>query len=674
MLKKVILITLICILGAGLWFRLNWIEVLTATADPWEPAVEVAASEPPLPREPCLQSDPLKRAWFGDLHVHTAYSFDARSRDMLGTPDDAYDYSRGEEIGLGPFDENRVGQRRIQLNRPLDFAAVTDHAEWIGEINVCTSQALDGYQSEACRAFRGEIASPDNIVTMLAGKSRMFNIIGIGGRKEELCGPGDTRCRNGLKNAWEDSQRATEEHYDRSSDCSFSSFHGYEYSNSTARSKLHRNVIFRNERVPELPVSSLEEPNPIGLWDSLDRLCNKAKGECEAISIPHNPNVSNGRMFSIFWRDEPLEEQRRRAQLRGRYEPVVEMMQIKGESECKAGMWQVFGEDELCDFEKMRGLREMAPEDCEEGIGAGAIMGLGCQSRLDFARYALIEGMAEEQRIGVNPYRFGFAGSTDSHNASPGDVDEENYDGCCANRDASIEARLGGKDPTTETGFAGRSNAARNPGGLMGIWAEQNTRDSLFDAMKNREVFATSGPRLTPRFFAGADLPDDICSGDFVSVGYKQGSPMGSVLDAPLPRSPVFAAAVAADPEGGLLQRLQIIKVWHDDDGKFHQAVHDIDGDANNGASVDLTNCAVSTVGASQLCASWRDPDFIPDQSAAYYIRAVENPSCRWSWRQCLQLPEPERPAACSDHAIAQTIQERVWSSPIWYSPRNSSQ
>ncbi|MDX1735459.1 MAG: DUF3604 domain-containing protein, partial [Halioglobus sp.] len=495
MIKKTLVVLVLLLIGGGAWIWSNRLQLLSASAPHWVPPVEPASAEPARGREPCALNDPLRRAWFGDLHVHTAYSFDARSRDMLGTADDAYRYARGEEIGLGPFDENRVGQRRIQLRRPLDFAAVTDHAEWIGEINVCTNADLQGYDSVSCRAFRGEIDTPDSMVTRIGGKTRFLNVIGFGERKQDVCGVDALRCRDGLENAWLDLQAAAERHYDRSADCSFTSFNGYEYSNSTARSKIHRNVIFRNERVPELPVSSLEENDPIGLWDSLDALCNQAGGDCEAISIPHNPNVSNGRSFGIFWRDEPLPEQRRQARLRARFEPVVEMMQVKGESECRPGMWQVFGEDELCDFEKMRGLGDLSPPDCEDGFGAGAIMGLGCQSRLDFARYALIEGMAEQERIGINPYRFGFAGSTDTHNASPGDVDEEQYDGCCAVRDASVEGRLGGFDDATETGFAGRSNAARNPGGLMGIWAEENSRDALFDAMQRREVFATSGPR-----------------------------------------------------------------------------------------------------------------------------------------------------------------------------------
>lgn len=668
MLRKCLLLIVLAVLAAGTWLWHNKDEVLSARAAPWQPAVQPAPPQPPAPREPCALHDLQRRAWFGDLHVHTAYSFDARSRGMLGTVDDAYQYARGREIGLGPFDDNRVGQRRVQIERPLDFAAVTDHAEWIGEINACTDATLQGYDSVSCRAFRGEQETSGGIVSLLGGKNPMLNIIGFGGRKDDICGVDGEHCRVALKRAWEDTQAAAERHYDRSSDCSFSSFHGYEYSNSTARSKIHRNVIFRNERVPELPVSALEQRDPVGLWDALDALCNQAEGDCEALSIPHNPNVSNGRTFGIFYRDEPLAEQRRQAHLRARYEPIVEMMQIKGESECKAGLWQVFGEDELCDFEKIRGLDAIAPRDCEDGYGAGAIMGRGCQSRLDFARYALIEGMAEKERIGVNPYRFGFTGSTDSHNASPGDVDETTFDGCCAVRDATIEGRLGGVDDVAEKGFAGRSNAARNPGGLIGIWAEENSRDSLFDAMQRREVFATSGPRFLPRFFVGADIPQDICSGDFVTLGYAAGVPMGGVLQGVHAESPVFAAAVSADPRGGLLQRLQIVKVWHDGEGRFHQSVQDIAGNGANGASVDLQNCNVSGPGEMQLCGVWRDPDFDPQQPAAYYLRALENPSCRWSWRQCLTLAATERPAECRNITqIPQVIQERVWSSPVWY-------
>jgi hypothetical protein len=660
-------LAVILLIGAALVWK-EWDHIaVTASASPWEPHSGAAPAESAAARVPCAEHNPLRRAWFGDLHVHTAFSMDARSRDMLATPGDAYRYARGEEIGLGPFNDKRVGQRPVRIEQPLDFAAVTDHAEWIGEIVVCTEPGQLGYNSAACQAFRGEAAPVRSLATMIGGPSRMLNLIGFMDRQEAVCGPQNRWCRDGLKSAWVRTQEATEKYYDRSADCSFTSFHGYEYSNSLGRSKVHRNVIFRNERVPELPISSLEQGDPLGLWEQLDALCNNSAGDCEAIAIPHNSNVSNGRMFWVPWRDEPLEEQQRQAQLRARLEPVVEIMQIKGESECKSGMWNVFGEDELCDFEKLRGLGEAAPLDCRDDYGTGAIRGKGCQSRLDFARYALIEGMLEEARIGINPYRFGFAGSTDTHNASPGDVSEGDYDGCCANTDISVTERL-----VTKKGFAGRSPAARNPGGLMGIWAEENARDSLFDGMQRREVFATSGPRIVPRLFVGTELPETICKGGMAAAGYQHGVPMGSVITESLDSSPLFAAAVSADPNGGLLQRLQLVKVWYDAQGAFHQSVVDIAGDESNG-EVDMETCAVSGVGESQFCATWRDPEFDPAQSAAWYVRALEVPSCRWSWRQCLTLPEAQRPATCADPAIPRVIQERAWSSPVWYAPSSPS-
>ena len=665
MTKKILLLVLLLALPPLVWLWWEWDRIaIGASASAWSPAGGAASAEPAAERDDCRNRYPGGRAWFGDLHLHTAYSMDARSRNMLGTPDDAYRFARGEAIGLGPFDDQGKGMRTAQLQRPLDFAAVTDHAEWVGEVAQCSLPGSKAYDTPHCSAFRGERDNPLSISTLIAGDLRLLNVVGFGDRKAEICGPDNRWCRDSLKAAWGIMQDAAEAHYDRSSDCSFTTFHGYEYSASPGRSKVHRNVIFRNERVPELPVSSLEESDVLGLWESVDTLCNQAEGDCEALAIPHNSNVSNGRMFSISWRDEAPDEQRRQAALRARMEPLVEITQIKGDSECKPGMWQVFGEDELCDFEKLRGLGENAPEDCRDDYGTGAIMGVGCQSRLDFARYALAEGMAEASRIGINPYRFGFIGSTDSHNASPGDVEEDSYDGCCADEDTTIASRL---DPKPD--FAGKSVAMRNPGGLVGLWAPENTRDALFDAMQRREAFATSGPRIEPRLFVGRGIAEDICDGEFVAEGYRTGVPMGGVIDAQLPESPVFAAAASADPQGGLLQRLQLIKIWHDADGGMHQSVIDVAGDGNNGATVDLDNCAVSGPGERQFCATWRDPAFDPGQPAAYYVRVVENPSCRWSWRQCLSLPEGERPVTCGDPSIPKVIQERAWTSPVWYDP-----
>ncbi|MCP4904627.1 MAG: DUF3604 domain-containing protein [bacterium] len=655
--------------------------LMRPAAEDWEPDVAVAERRSAPARATCANSNPLRQAFFGDLHIHTKHSMDARARDMLGTPNDALRFARGEAIGFGPFDAANKGSRRAQLERPLDFAAVTDHAEWIGEIGLCTTPGSASYDSESCRGFRGEIEVRPPIPG-LKGHGTMTAIIGLFDRKRDICGSDGALCRESLLDAWRSTQRATERWNDTTESCSFTTFHGWEHSYSVNMSKVHRNIIFRNASVPEIPISSLEAPDAIDLWDRLDALCTNAGSGCEALTIPHNPNVSNGRIFEISWKRESRGEQRRQANIRARMDRVVEIMQVKGESECQNGMFGVVGaEDELCDFEKLRAFKQERPEDCEEGIGSGALNGKGCQSRVDFARYALIEGLREAERIGINPFRFGFIGSTDGHNANPGDVEESDWQGCCANKDASVEKRL-----DTTPSFGGAGPIGRNPGGLIGVWSEENTRDSIFDAIQRRETFATSGTRMTPRFFGGWDLPEDLCErGDLVRAGYEMGVPMGELLKSPDQSglAPTFAASVARDPgtpehPGGLLDRLQIIKVWHGQDGQFHQSVHDLAGrlagtESREPASVDLSSCRPQGAGHDQLCAVWTDPAFDAERAAAYYVRAVENPSCRWSWRSCLEIPDGERPVGCSDPEIPRVIQERVWTSPIWFEPAQAS-
>lgn len=651
------------------------------TADDWEPEVAPATRIATPARVACTDSNPLRQAYFGDLHIHTLHSMDARSRDMLGTPDDALRFARGETIGLGPFDAAGRGTRSARLERPLDFAAVTDHAEWIGEVGLCTTVGSAAYDSQSCQAFRGEAEVKPPLPGMKTS-GRITAIIGAFGRKKEICGRNGERCRESLLEAWRSTQRATERWNDTTESCSFTAFHGWEHSYSVNMSKVHRNVIFRNASVPEIPISSLEAPEAIELWDRLDALCTNTGSGCEALTIPHNSNVSNGRLFEITWRRESREEQRRQASIRARMDRVVEIMQVKGESECENGMFGVVGAvDELCGFEKIRAFKQPRPEDCEEGIGSGAIRGRGCQSRTDFARYALIEGMREAERIGINPFQFGFIGSTDGHNANPGDVEETSFQGCCANKDSKVEERL-----DTTPSFGGAGPIGRNPGGVMGVWSEENSRDSLFDAIKRRETFSTSGPRITPRFFGGWNYAGDLCGrGDLVSEGYKGGVPMGGVLEAAMQSglAPTFVASVARDPgtrahPGGLLDRLQIIKVWHGEDGRFHQEIFELAGrlagnESRNPASVDIDTCEPGGTGHDQLCAVWTDPAFDAEQAAAYYVRVVENPSCRWSWRTCLEIAPSERPEGCTDPDIPRVIQERAWTSPIWYEPVRKS-
>ena len=290
---------------------------------------------------------------------------------------------------------------------------------------------------------------------------------------------------------------------------------------------------------------------------------------------------------------------------------------------------------------------------------------LPAMTRTDFVRYALLEGLREEDRIGVNPYAFGFIGSTDNHMSVPGAVSE-----------ASAPYKFGTPlEKLLSLGEAKRAPAFWNPGGLAAVWAEENTRDSIFDALKRREAFATSGPRIVPRFFGGWEMDPGLCdSPNFAQEGYASGVPMGGQLP-PRPadvQGPIFAVSALADPglshqPGGLLQRIQVIKGWVDEQGFFHQEVHEVAGDPANGADVDLATCTPQGAGAASLCGVWRDPDFDPSREAVYYARVIENPSCRWSTRLCLELPEDERPDGCVSDRLPKTIQERAWTSPIVY-------
>ncbi len=636
------------------------------TSEPWSPPAGPARAKPVAEREPCASQVPERQALFGDLHVHTGVSMDANALGTLATPADAYRYARGEAIDVYSGDPAR-GMRSAQIVRPLDFAAVTDHAEWMAEVSLCTTPGSATYESVGCQIYRGEDWSLLAWVLGLDGfRARIGGLLGLFGRRDDVCGEDDSICRAELGVVWRENQVATEAAYDRTSACRFTSFHGWEYSHSPRSTKVHRNVILRNEIVPELPISSLETPREMDLRRQLLEVCNDTGTGCEAIAIPHNPNLSNGQLFRVEYADLPEAEQEQAAALRARLEPIVEMMQIKGESECRNGMYGVVGApDELCGFEKIRDMGGQEFEDCEEGAGSGAQAARGCSSRTDFVRYALLEGLREKARIGVNPYAFGMIGSTDNNMATPGSVSEY-----------GVPYKFGVTTPELlVVGDRKRGPPFWNPGGLAGVWAEENSRDSIFDAMKRRETFSTSGPRILPRFFAGWELDEGLCdAAEFARAGYAAGVPMGGELPSRPPGSqaPRFAVSALADPgtasaPGGLLQRIQIVKGWVDDEGLFHQAVHDVAGDAANGASVDPDTCAPTGPGARSLCAVWQDPDFDAGRDAVYYARVIENPSCRWSARLCLSLPEDERPDGCTSDRLARTIQERAWTSPIWY-------
>jgi hypothetical protein len=624
-------------------------------------------------REPCVEHDPVRRALWGELHVHSGDSMDAYMWDVRGTPDEIYRFARGETIHLAPLDETGHGTRPVRLERPLDFAALTDHASYLGEVAFCSRPNSPLFDSKACQVFReGDPGATSPLgelgIRMSAISKPLMIDEEIPSRLASLCGPGFSKCIAKMGSVWQEQKIAAERYYDRSSHCAFTTFHGYEYSATPALSKVHHNVIYRNDSTPPAPIAWVDEPDVYGLWEKLDAECLSAGTGCDVLTIPHNSNLSSGRMFTVTGRDLPLEVQRERARLRSRLEPLVEISQIKGDSECRNGMYGVVGAtDEFCDTVEWGRAVEA---DCKEGSGSGVLMGKGCVSRTDFVRYTLLEGFRERARLGINPYKLGIIAATDAHNGNPGDTEEFSNDGWGGLSDDTPAKRL----EMPAAGDPMRGALANGSGGLAGVWAEENSRDAIFDAMKRRETFGTSGTRMTARFFGGWEFDPMLCeSPDVVEAGYAGGIPMGGDLSAPPGRdsSPSFLIAAMSDPgapgrDGTALQRAQVIKGWVDDEGQFRQQVFDAAG-GPNGASVDLNSCTPQGPGERSLCTVWKDPDFDGTRDAVYYLRVLENPSCRWNQFECNRLPAEARPAACSDPAVVRTVQERLWTSPIWY-------
>jgi hypothetical protein len=609
------------------------------------------------PRAACAAHSLLRNLYFGDLHVHTALSFDAQAFDVRTTPAEAYGFALGAPVALPPLDVNGVGTRTVQLERPLDFAAVTDHSEYLGEVEECTTPGSPNYNAPSCQTYRGEVY---NAV-------RSFGVplvVADSGHFGDICAPNGQECVTQGTQVWQSVQNAADQAYDRTAACSFTSFVGYEYTSARGTSTRHRNVIFRNDRVP-YPTTYFEEHTPQGLWSELEAGCRDAASGCDVLAIPHNPNESNGNMFFVEYPGaHSLADERAQAAQRGSMEPLVEIYQHKGDSECMNGLSGVIGaSDEQCDFEK-----DPRPFlDCGNGTGGTGVSRLGCFSRLDFVRNVLLAGLSEDARLGVNPYRLGIIASTDTHNGTPGNVEESTFVGHRGTDDDTPATQLG-------NGVLSPGGIQFSPGGIVGVWAEENSRPSIFDALQRREVFGTSWPRIAVRFFGGWNLPAGLCTDpDMIADAYAAGVPMGSLLDPPAAAAPSFLISAARDPgtlahPGTQLQRLQVVKGWTDQAG-WHQEVFDVAGDANNGASVDTSTCTTSGPGDDALCAVWTDPGFDPTQHAFYYVRVLDNPTCRWSTVTCNALAPVDRPPSCTDPDVAKTVQERAWTSPIWYRP-----
>lgn len=618
--------------------------VITALIDDPEPRIYTQR------REPCLNYQASRQAFFGDVHVHTKYSLDASTQSTKTTPDQAYRFAKGERIGIQPWRDGEA-MRSLQLERPLDFAMVSDHAELFGETYICNTPEADGYKSWQCKIYRNWPRGAFYLFNATASLKQSH----LG-----FCGENGIKCKEAGSLPWQEMQQAAKQHNDTSGSCEFTALVGYEWTGVTTEAgNLHRNVLFRNHIVPSLPVSWIDG-SALHLWQTLDSTCNSTDSGCEALTIPHNSNISGGYMFNLQ-HDGTNPITADQFALRKKFEPIVEIVQHKGASECyfEAGVT----EDELCSFEFLNSNSFFGNTPPKPNDG--------------FLREVLKDGLAEEQRGGVNPFEFGFIGSSDTHLGTPGAVNETIFLG---HGGAGVPANK--KIPPGLPDYL-----KYNPGGLAVVWAEENSRDALFDAMQRRETYATSGPRIETRFFGAWNLPENICqSPEFAAQGYNWGVPMGSVLPKPdtdaEQLAPVFALSALQDAgtattAGNALQRIQVIKGWVDAEGKKYERIFDVAGSADNGASVDLNSCEVSGPGHANLCTVWRDPEFNPKQSAYYYSRVLENPSCRWSQQMCVakQVDCSDKSTisdgmeGCCSEEHRPVIQERAWSSPIWYKP-----
>ncbi|BFM15799.1 DUF3604 domain-containing protein [Maricurvus nonylphenolicus] len=596
---------------------------------------EDAITKPAFRARTVQQKNPLKNVYFGDTHVHTSWSFDSYLSGNRKGPEEAYRFAQGEPMTL-------FSGEVAQLTEPLDFVAIADHAESFGLFEGCTDKDLTPKQKDFCQQF-------DNPSLSLLFDLKRDTLARPPKAPIDLCGEDGEFCRKHGKTTWSKMQQAADAAYEPGV---FTTIYAYEYSPLWPdMGSTHRNVLFRNHIVPDHVVSAFDAPTALDLWRTLENTC---AGECEFLTIPHNLNRYQGKAYSYEDEDGgPYTEAD--WQRRSQSEPLAEIFQAKGNSECAIGLNT---NDEECGFEQFYPL-------CE-GENRGK-----CASDGSFARDGLKFGLQLEQQLDFNPLRFGFIGSTDTHNSTPGDTEAWDYRGKIGLRDLTAKKRLGKQKLQPGTHFS------YNPGGLAAVWAEENTREAIFDAMKNKETYATSGTRIRLRFFAGWDYSPALSQQeDMIEQAYAGGVPMGGILQQETTSTqPKFLIWAAKDPNGAKLDRIQMIKSWVEN-GENKEAVFDIACSNNqspdpktglcpdNGARVNLDTCEVSaTSGNEEIKVVWQDPNFNSDHSAFYYVRALQNPTCRWSSYDAIRL-------GTKTAENISVIKERAWSSPIWYSPQ----
>ena len=576
------------------------------------------------------QAPPERQAFFGQTHSHTSWSLDAYIiGNHITGPEDAYKFSMGQAVKHpAGFD--------VKLKRPLDFHGVTDHSEYAGMIRLANDPSSP--VSKLPIAEKLKVRTPADVIPIfkwLAGSLAKHEPI------KELLDPVVAGT------VWKQNIEAADKYYQPGK---FTTFVAYEWTSAPNSRNMHRNVFFKDsKKVPALPFSAIDSSYPNDLWTWMD---GQRKAGNELLAISHNANLSDGIMFPVEedYKGRPIDAAW--AQQRMTNEPLTEITQIKGTSETHPALSP---NDEFANFEIMSFLL---------GVDNSA-------SRVNgsYVRQAYQNGLAMQQTRGYNPYKMGVVGASDSHNTVVA-YTASNFFGQHGGLDASPKERLADK---VEAGMAVLKTSTS---GLGGVWAEENTRESIFNAMQRRETFGTSGVRIRVRLFGGWDFdPDVLKQKDWAKIGYAKGVPMGGDLPASTGKPPTFIVWAVKDPEEGNLDRIQIVKGWTQN-GQIFEKVYDVAWSGNRkldpltrkvlpvGNTVDIKNATyTNTIGAVELKTVWTDMEFDPSQDAFYYARVLQIPTPRWSTYDAKRLGVPP-PAS-----VPATVQERAWSSPIWYTP-----
>jgi Protein of unknown function (DUF3604) len=606
-------------------------------------AKEAFPSKPPY--SPYAGRNFSTRPFFGDTHLHTSYSLDAGAFGCRLTPQDAYRFAKGQEVTASS------GQR-VKLSRPLDFMVVSDHSDGFGFFPQLMGGDPGLLATPQGRKWYDEINSGQ-------GATAAVDIITSFGKGQLPKGwplPGTPAYRS----AWQEVIKAADEANEPNK---FTAFIGYEWTSNDKGNNLHRNVIFRDDGrtarliEPYTTQPPLGSPNPRDLWKWM-AMCEEKTG-AQVLAIAHNGNLSNGRMFPIIESFTGKKIDRAYAENRMRWEPLYEITQIKGAGETHPFLSP---NDEFANFERWdKGNLDLTEVKKPEML------------EFEYARSALRNGLKMEAELGINPYKFGLIGSTDAHTGLA-TADDDNFFGKTSTSEPNPQRAT---HPFIKTDRATIMGWEQTASGYAAVWATENTREALFDAMKRRETYATTGPRMIVRFFGGWDFePIDANTRMPARVGYTKGVPMGGDLSAaPNGKSPTFLVAALKDPIGANLDRIQIIKGWVDKGGKTQEKVYDVvwSGDRKPGSdgklplignTVDVPNATYSnSIGATELIKAWKDPEFDPALRAFYYVRVIEIPTPRWTAYDAkyfdVKIP-PEVPM---------TTTERAYTSPIWYTP-----